>query len=284
MEHEHELEKEFNCKEKQMLFENDQKAILSPNQQPTELNEFSLESSSSPLPSTSSPSSSMNSRPNTSKRKSKERSIFPLFYNFFFLGFKSSNSRLNSSFPLSCLSRHYYKNNNEKVSSTLQKADSILPIQIDFMNVSYLLFSTFSWESSAYPLLSHYLQDYASYQDEMFSLIDHLTYHTFSSINNVDTTVYRQSIWKFTHRLLGILHNESDFSIICKQLFNTSMEFIQYMIEAPYAITRRDFQNISTKLTNGERCHFIIIVIEAYRQALLLYGIKAINNYLEVYH
>ena len=62
------------------------------------------------------------------------------------------------------------------------------------------------------------------------------------------------------------------------------MEFIQYMIEAPYAITRRDFQNISTKLTNGERCHFIIIVIEAYRQALLLYGIKAINNYLEVYH
>lgn len=56
------------------------------------------------------------------------------------------------------------------------------------------------------------------------------------------------------------------------------------MIEAPYAITRRDFQNISTKLTNGERCHFIIIVIEAYRQALLLYGIKAINNYLEVYH
>ncbi len=79
MEHEHELEKEFNCKEKQMLFENDQKAILSPNQQPTELNEFSLESSSSPLPSTSSPSSSMNSRPNTSKRKSKERSIFPLF-------------------------------------------------------------------------------------------------------------------------------------------------------------------------------------------------------------
>lgn len=218
------------------------------------------------------------------QKKIERTKYFPSFLEFYFLGFKSSNSRLNSSFPLSCLSRHYYKNNNEKVSSTLQKADSILPIQIDFMNVSYLLFSTFSWESSAYPLLSHYLQDYASYQDEMFSLIDHLTYHTFSSINNVDTTVYRQSIWKFTHRLLGILHNESDFSIICKQLFNTSMEFIQYMIEAPYAITRRDFQNISTKLTNGERCHFIIIVIEAYRQALLLYGIKAINNYLEVYH
>ena len=106
------------------------------------------------------------------------------------------------------------------------------------------------------------------------------TYNTVSDQKNVDTTPFRRAIWYFTHRLYGLSHDDYDYNKIPVFLTHSLKQLVRKIACAPETITMSDFELKGYNFKPSEKCHIVLLVIEARRQASLLYALHSVMRFM----
>ena len=116
--------------------------------------------------------------------------------------------------------------------------------------------------------------------DSEWDLIFSLTYNTVAGARGVDTTPFRRSIWYFTHRLYGLQHDDYDYNRIPVFLTQALKTFVRKIACAPETITKEDYELRGYGFKADEKCHIVLLAIEARRQASLLYALHSVMRFM----
>lgn len=152
----------------------------------------------------------------------------------------------------------------------------------DVKSPAYRIFhaSDYSWKEEAFALVSQYYTDAAPLLDELFCHIYALTYRTFSSNEDVNTEPLRVAVRQYVHRVQGIFHDDYNYQKVNRFLPRTMKTFVKKVACSPEHVTADDFRCIGIDLTDQEKCHLTLLIVEAKKQAELIYGLHAISRYL----
>jgi len=147
---------------------------------------------------------------------------------------------------------------------------------------SYSVFRVqdYSWKEHGYSLISRFYEDLAPLLDDEFDHIYSLTYHTILDHTNVDTAPFRESIWYYVHRINGMLHEDYEYRNVNTFLNRNLKVYVKKLCFAPAEITRNEFQNIGIELKPEEKVHVALLAACAEKQAMLLYGLHAIMQFM----
>jgi len=138
----------------------------------------------------------------------------------------------------------------------------------------------YDWRVQGYGLMSRYYPDFAPLLNNEFEVIYNLTYHSLSSTANVDTGPFRRAVWYYVHRLYGIENDDYNYACINKYLNKPIKRFIKKCACFPQDVTKSDYDVFGYDFTDDEKCHVALLVVEARRQASIVFGLKALGKYL----
>ncbi|KAG0022606.1 Sestrin-1 [Podila clonocystis] len=195
----------------------------------------------------------------------------------------------------------------EDMSRFLDMGCQIEPALFDCRSSQYKVFRVdeFRWEDDASALLSKYLPELSeSLEDELvetlnFTDLSFFDENTERHAGGIDTFAFRQAIWYYTLRLFGLLHQDYNYRNLSKFMNTTLAAYIRKachgisMVETPSGpdntpslqltdmnkVDRNDFENMGFELRPEERCHINIIVMEACKQAKLMYALRAVDRW-----
>lgn len=137
----------------------------------------------------------------------------------------------------------------------------------------------YSWPEHGYALVNRFYQGYAPMLDAEWDGIFHLTYNTVGDKKNVDSTPFRRAIWYYTHRLFGLQHDDFNYNKIPVFLTQSLKYFVKKVACAPDTITEDDYKLKGYNFLPDEKCHIVLLAIEARRQASLLYALHSVMKY-----
>ncbi|KAG0364235.1 Sestrin-1 [Gamsiella multidivaricata] len=199
----------------------------------------------------------------------------------------------------------------EDMSRFLDMGCQVEPALFDCRSRLYKVFRVheFRWEDDASALLSKCLPELSESLEDEYAETLNFTDLSFFDENGekheggVDTFAFRQAIWFYTLRLCGLLHQEYNYRNLSKFMNTTLATYIRKachgitMVEAPVQegsesglqsqmylsdinkIDKNDFENMGFELRPEERCHINIIVMEACKQAKLMYALRAVDRW-----
>ncbi|KAF9987482.1 Sestrin-1 [Modicella reniformis] len=199
----------------------------------------------------------------------------------------------------------------EDMGRFLDMTCQIEPAFFDCRSSRYKVFRVddFRWEDDASALLSKCLPELSEcLEDEYaetlnFTDLSFFDQNTDMHLGGVDTFAFRQAIWHYTLRLCGLLHQEYNYRNFSKYLNSALAGFIrkachgitmveipaqegaeftqqpQYYLSDMNKIDKNDFDNMGFELRPEERCHINIIVMEACKQAKLMYALRAVDRW-----
>ncbi|KAI8594892.1 PA26 p53-induced protein-domain-containing protein [Dissophora ornata] len=199
----------------------------------------------------------------------------------------------------------------EDMSRFLDMGCQVEPALFDCRSRLYKVFRVdeFRWEDDASALLSKCLPELSETLEDEYLETLNFTDLSFFDENcdkqegGVDTFVFREAIWFYSLRLCGLLHHEYNYRSLSRYLNTTLAAYIRKachgiaMVEAPSSqegadgaqpqsclsdinkIDKNDFDNMGFELRPEERCHINIIVMEACKQAKLMYALRAVDRY-----
>jgi hypothetical protein len=128
----------------------------------------------------------------------------------------------------------------------------------------------FSWDEHCFSLVRRYFPGEAGQiLEDLFNLISKLTYDFFGARQEaeVDTSPYRDAVWFYVHRIFGICHDDYDYRQVNEYLDRPTKLFIKKVACTPWKVRRRDFEHFDRALSASEKCHVVLIVAEARKQA-----------------
>jgi len=161
---------------------------------------------------------------------------------------------------------------------------SVFPLSaVDFDVEKHQIFPyhDFGWSAEGYSLLSRFNLPLAELLDEQFNTILSLTDMSLGQTRGVDTAPFRQAVWYYAQRLLGIEHDDYDYCRMNKVLHRPLKEFVKKVVCQPDTVSRTDFDRMGLALRTEEKIHLIVLAIEARRQAVLLYGLRVLSQAME---
>ncbi|KAG0197977.1 Sestrin-1 [Mortierella sp. GBA30] len=203
----------------------------------------------------------------------------------------------------------------EDMSRFLDMNCQVRPAPFDCRSTRYKVFRVdeFRWEDDASALLSRYLPELSEVLEDEFAETLNFTDLSVFDENaekhegGVDTFAFRQAIWFYTLRLFGLLHQEYNYRNLSRLLNRTLADYIHKachgVIETTPSlplegtstdgqqqqaqgclwdikkIDKNDFDNMGFELRPEERCHINIIVMEASKQAKLMYALRAVDRW-----
>jgi len=201
----------------------------------------------------------------------------------------------------------------EDMSRFLDMACQIEPALFDCRSTQYKVFRVdeFRWEDDASALLSKCLPELSeSLEDEFTESLNFTDLSFFDATEEqhdggVDTFAFRQAIWFYTLRLFGLLHQDYNYRNLSRFMSPTLAAYVRKachgisMVEAPAPlddaegqrqssqfylsdvnkVDKNDFDNMGFELRPEERCHINIIVMEACKQAKLMYALRAVDRW-----
>ncbi|KAG0055439.1 Sestrin-1 [Gryganskiella cystojenkinii] len=201
----------------------------------------------------------------------------------------------------------------EDMSRFLDMSCQVEPALFDCHSSRYKVFRVdeFRWEDDASALLSKCLPELSESLEDEFTESLNFTDLSFFDANaeqhegGVDTFAFRQAIWFYTLRLFGLLHQDYNYRNLSRFLNPTLAGYIRKachgisMAEAASPIEdsdgqksssqlylsdvnkvdKNDFDNMGFELRPEERCHINIIVMEACKQAKLMYALRAVDRW-----
>ncbi|KAF9177481.1 Sestrin-1 [Haplosporangium sp. Z 767] len=198
----------------------------------------------------------------------------------------------------------------EDMSRFLDMGCQVEPALFDCRSRQYKVFRVddFRWEDDASALLSKCLPELSECLEDEFAETLNFTDLSFFDQNadkhegGIDTFAFRQAIWFYTLRLFGLLHQEYNYRNLSKFMNMTMAGYIrkachgitmaetpkdssdgqphaQYYLSDLNKIDKNDFDNMGFELRPEERCHINIIVMEACKQAKLMYALRAVNRW-----
>ncbi|KAF8981784.1 Sestrin-1 [Entomortierella lignicola] len=205
-----------------------------------------------------------------------------------------------------------YRPVQEDMSRFLDMSCQIEPALFDCRSTCYKVFwvNEFRWEDDASALLSKCLPELSESLEDEYSETLNFTDLSFFDENadmhegGIDTFAFREAIWFYTLRLWGLLHQEYNYRNLSRFLNTTLAAYIRKachgitMVEVPAPqdgcdstqqsqfylsdinnIDKNDFDNMGFELRPEERCHINIIVMEACKQAKLMYALRAVDRW-----
>ncbi|KAF9952592.1 Sestrin-1 [Mortierella alpina] len=203
----------------------------------------------------------------------------------------------------------------EDMSRFLDMQSQVRPTPFDCRSTQYKVFRVdeFRWEDDASALLSRCLPELSESLEDEFAETLNFTDLSFFDENaerhdgGVDTFAFRQAIWFYTLRLFGLLHQEYNYRNLSRFMNTTLAGYIrkachcimettpslplesnidgqpqpqsQAQLLEIKKIDKNDFDNMGFELRPEERCHINIIVMEACKQAKLMYALRAVDRW-----
>eukprot|EP01103_Thecamoeba_quadrilineata_P011699 TRINITY_DN2843_c0_g1_i1.p1 TRINITY_DN2843_c0_g1~~TRINITY_DN2843_c0_g1_i1.p1 ORF type:complete len:545 (-),score=95.04 TRINITY_DN2843_c0_g1_i1:32-1666(-) len=170
-------------------------------------------------------------------------------------------------------------------STDLQRyigSSSLTSQEFDVHSLKYSIFrfQDYDWKEDGYSLFNLFFPDAASYLDTEFNHIQEMTYKRFYSISGVNTGPLRNAVWFYVHRLKGVFHDDYPYEQIGMCLTRELKHYIHKVVKIPYKVTAQHFQQLRVDLTDEEKCHIVLIAVEASKQADLLYGCRAVMQHM----
>ncbi|KAG1689768.1 hypothetical protein DVH05_001973 [Phytophthora capsici] len=141
----------------------------------------------------------------------------------------------------------------------------------------------FSWDEHCFSLVKRYFPGEAGQiLEDLFNLTNKLTYDYFGAQKEecVDTTPYRDAVWYYVHRIFGICHDDYDYRQVNTYLNRPTKIFLKKVACTPWKVRQEDFAHFDRTLSPSEKCHVILLVAEARKQAGLMYGLRAVMNHM----
>ncbi|XP_065838420.1 sestrin-1-like [Oscarella lobularis] len=150
----------------------------------------------------------------------------------------------------------------------------------DFSGVSTFRVQDFSWEDQGYSLANRLFPDIGQLLDDKFKLIVDLTYRTFGTNVEIDTTMFRSAIWNYIHCIKGIFHDDYNYGEVNKMLHRDIKKYIRNVTCFPERTIVNDFNLFLAGFHYTEKVHVNLLLLEARLQAELLYALRAIMRYM----
>lgn len=142
--------------------------------------------------------------------------------------------------------------------------------------------SEYSWREHGYALANKFYPGSAELMEAEFDNIYNLSYNTFGGDEvEFDTGPFRRSIWYYVLRLMGINKDDYNYQNVNVYLNRKVKTYVKKICCHPHVVTRTDTEQFDTDLTIEEKCHINLLVMEARKQAGLLYSLRRV---MEVYN
>ncbi|KAE9039435.1 hypothetical protein PR003_g9171 [Phytophthora rubi] len=141
----------------------------------------------------------------------------------------------------------------------------------------------FSWDEHCFSLVKRYFPGEAGQiLEDLFNLTNKLTYDYFGAQKEecVDTGPYRDAVWYYVHRIFGICHDDYDYRQVNTYLNRPTKIFLKKVACTPWKVRQEDFEHFDRTLSPSEKCHVILLVAEARKQAGLMYGLRAVMTHM----
>lgn len=146
----------------------------------------------------------------------------------------------------------------------------------------------FTWEDHGYITGCSLYPDICKLLDRTFRTAFNMTYDdiqfNMSNSNNFkellsDRNLFRRTIWIYIHFLFGIRYDDFDYNLLKTFSRLQLSNYIKLICFYPEKIVKKDYDNIMKEFTHSERVHINIVIMEARKQASLLYSFRAITDY-----
>ncbi|GIY58418.1 sestrin homolog [Caerostris extrusa] len=147
-------------------------------------------------------------------------------------------------------------------------------------NISDFFIQDCTWDDHAYSLLNRFYNDVGTILDKKFKVAYDLTYYTMGHKENVDTTIFRQAVWNYIHRIYGIIHDDYNYSEMENLLDYGFRSYVETVCFCPEKITKDAHDEIMRAFRHSEKVHVNLMVFEARLQAELLYALSAVMRYM----
>ena len=168
----------------------------------------------------------------------------------------------------------------------------------DYESKSYSTFHNceYSWKDQGYGLLSQFYSGSALLLDNLFSLLFSIQPSPYvfcvkyfnlmkkltlnqRSENGLITEQFKEAVWNYVHRILGIIHDDYDYHNVNILLSRHLKSFIKKAVCKPEGIIRKDFIKMGETFSSKEKCFITLLAMEAKKQAELIYGLRSIMNF-----
>jgi sestrin len=153
------------------------------------------------------------------------------------------------------------------------KALSLMP--------TYTNVQDFSWDEQGFSVMSRFYADMSLLLDDKFRTAKHMTYnYRGDSTRSVDTSPFRRAIWNYTQSLYGMLEDDYDYEEVRVHLEPSLQQFIRASCTTPTNMHTHLIHATMLDLSTSEKVHVKILIMEAKRQALLLYAMRAVTHHM----
>ena len=148
-------------------------------------------------------------------------------------------------------------------------------------------FSSFSFKEHAAVTLERH---YPSFSSLFLAELEHASALTTGHIGPyvagslpIDTWPLRRAIAMFVHRYLGVYYDDFQYANI-SLLLNAPLQLFLCRVCEGQPMRPEEWALAGYELTEGEKVHIALLVMEARRQAALLYSMHAVVQHLDRHH
>nr|CAB3265991.1 sestrin-3 [Phallusia mammillata] len=138
----------------------------------------------------------------------------------------------------------------------------------------------YNWSDHACLVVRKFNSDVADLLDMKFNTAYNLTYKTLASKDNVDTTSLRRAVWMYVHCMYGIMYDDYNYGEVNQLLERPLKLFIKTASCFPEKTTRKVYDGFWKQFRHSEKVHVTIMIMESRLQVGLLYGMRALTDYL----
>jgi len=153
---------------------------------------------------------------------------------------------------------------------------SYAPFDVNSKNYKIFYLHDYSWKEHGFALVNRFYLGVGQLIDQEMDHIYKLTYNSVANTENVDTTPFREAIWYYTLRLMGMWHDDYNYNKLPIFLSEPVKMFVKKIACDPETLTEADFQLKGYSFRLDEKCHIALLTMEAHRQAALLYALLAV--------
>lgn len=146
--------------------------------------------------------------------------------------------------------------------------------------MNYLNSFDFSWEDQGYSVLKCYSEDIVTLvNNEIKSIIEFTTNSILDSDETIDTQPLRLAIERYVEKMIGITHDDYNYSIINKLLDEPIKTFIKSIL---FETKRVDINELLEELPFNQQENFqiILIVANVWHKSCLTYLSYKVNEYM----
>jgi len=136
----------------------------------------------------------------------------------------------------------------------------------------------YNWEDNAVPQLDRCYRGMGSLLDSEFRTMFNLTYNTFNNEKEMDTQPFRHAIWFYVQRISGIFNDDYDYQEVNHMLHRGLKTYCKKVCFTPTMVTYEGFLDLGVNLAPEEKCHALLIALEARKQASLLWALRAMGQ------